>query len=471
MSQDRSSRGRSNQDPLSRGPSSGEAGTGTDDAVNDAGAASLVGAGAGSGAAMHALCARLYPFLRSITGDGVRQTLAVLGEQLPLTVTEVPTGTPAFDWTVPNEWTVHEAWIRSPDGRLVCDIREHNLHLVNYSAPFRGRLSLAELRPHLFSLPDRPDWIPYRTSYFKEDWGFCLRHRDLERLVDGDYEVCVDTRLAPGALTFGECVLPGETDDEVLVSAHVCHPSLANDNLSGIAVAARLAMLLSRVRRRYTWRFVFAPSTIGVITWLSQREDVTSRIRHGIVVSGVGDPGGFHYKVSRRGQTEIDRIWRHVLEQAAVKHEILPFMPYGYDERQYCSPGFDLAVGCFSRSTYGSYPQYHTSADNLDFISAERLEESLALLLQAASLVERNIVPVNTSPKGEPQLGRRGLYSLIGGHNESQKMQLALLWVLNQGDGSQSLLDIAERSGLSFDLIDEAAVALRHVGLLTRAVA
>lgn len=436
-----------------------------------AGAASLIGAGKGSGADMHALCARLYPFLRSITGDGVRRTLEVLAEQLPIEVTEVASGTPAFDWTVPNEWTVNEAWLRGPDGRIVCDIRDHNLHLVNYSAPFRGSLSLDQLRPHLFSLPDRPDWIPYRTSYFKEDWGFCLRHRDLEGLTEGNYEVCVDTRLAPGALTFGECVLPGESDEEVLVSAHVCHPSLANDNLSGISVAARLAMLLSRIQRRYTWRFVFAPSTIGVITWLSQRETITPRIQHGIVVSGVGDPGRFHYKTSRRGSTEVDRIWRHVLSQAGVEHEILPFMPYGYDERQYCSPGFNLAVGCFSRSTYGSYPQYHTSADNLDFIRPAQLEESLGLLLQTASVLERNSRPINTSPKGEPQLGRRGLYSLIGGHNESQKMQLALLWVLNQGDGSQSLLDIAETSGLSFDLIDEAAVALRRCGLLTDAVA
>lgn len=434
-------------------------------------ASGLIGAGAGSGAAMHGLCRRLYPILRSITGDGVRQTLAMIGEQIPIEVTEVATGTPAFDWTVPNEWTVREAWLRGPDGGLVCDVRQHNLHLMNYSAPFRGRLSLAELRPHLFSLPDRPDWIPYRTSYFKEDWAFCLRHRDLERLADGDYEVCVDTTLAPGALTFGECVLPGRSDEEVLVSTHVCHPSLANDNLSGIAVATQLATLLSRVDRRFTWRFVFAPSTIGVITWLSQREDVTRRIRHGIVISGVGDAGGFHYKASRRGQTEIDRIWRHVLEQAQVPHTILPFMPYGYDERQYCSPGFDLPVGCLSRSTYGSYPQYHTSADDLDFIGADQLEESLALLLQTASVVERNRCPVNTSPKGEPQLGRRGLYSLIGGHNEGQKMQLALLWVLNQADGSHSLLDIAGRSGLSFNLIDEAAVALEACGLLTHEVA
>jgi aminopeptidase-like protein len=431
----------------------------------------LVGAERGAGADLHALCARLYPFLRSITGDGVRRTLAVVGEQIPITVTEVPSGTPAFDWAVPNEWTVREAWLRGPDGRVVCDVGDHNLHLVNYSAPFRGRLSLAELRPRLFSLPDRPDWIPYRTSYFKEDWGFCLRHRDLEALEDGIYDVCVDTTLAPGALTFGECVLPGRTDAEVLVSAHVCHPSLANDNLSGIAVASRLAALLSRTDRRFTWRFVFAPSTIGVITWLSQREDVVRRVEHGIVISGVGDPGSFHYKSSRRGNTEIDRIWRHVLAESAVSHRILPFMPYGYDERQYCSPGFDLAVGCFSRSTYGSYPQYHTSADDLSFIGPDQLEESLGLLLRTASVLERNVAPLNLSPKGEPQLGRRGLYSLIGGHNESQKMQLALLWVLNQGDGRQTLIDIAERAGLSFDLVDEATVALKQCGLVQDAVA
>ncbi len=431
----------------------------------------LPGSEQGAGEGMHRLCARLYPFLRSITGDGVRQTLAVLGESLPIEVTEVPSGSAAFDWAVPNEWTVREAWLRGPDGRLVCDIRDHNLHLLNYSAPFRGRLSLQELRPHLFSLPDRPDWIPYRTSYFKEDWAFCLRHRDLEALPEGTYEVCIDTTLAPGSLTFGECVLPGRSTDEVLVSAHVCHPSLANDNLSGIAVAAQLATLLSSIERRFTWRFVFAPSTIGVITWLSQRESVASRIRHGLVVSGVGDPGKFHYKLSRRGTTEIDRIWRQVLSDAGVEHQILPFVPYGYDERQYCSPGFDLAVGCFSRSTYGSYPQYHTSADDLHFIRPDRLEESLGLLLRAASVVERNITPVNQSPKGEPQLGRRGLYSLIGGHNESQKMQLALLWVLNQGDGNHTLIDIAERAVLPFDIIDEAASALQQCGLVKDAVA
>ncbi|MGE0312091.1 MAG: DUF4910 domain-containing protein [Lautropia sp.] len=434
------------------------------------GAAWLAAAGEGSGDAMHAFCTRLYPLLRSITGEGVRQTLAIIGEQIPITLTEVPSGTPAFDWSVPPEWTVREAWIADAAGRRIVDIARHNLHLVNYSAPFRGRLRLAELRPHLYSLPDRPDWIPYRTSYFKEDWGFCLSDRQLQSLPDGDYEVCVDTTLAPGSLSFGESVLPGRSTDEVLVSAHVCHPSLANDNLSGIAVATWLAKALATVDRRYTWRFVFAPSTIGVITWLSQREAVASRVRHGIVVSGVGDPGRYHYKLSRRGDATIDRVMRLVLEASGTAHDIDPFVPYGYDERQYCSPGFDLPVGCFSRSTYGSYPQYHTSADDLDFVRPAHLQTSLALLASAASVLERDAVPLNLNPKCEPQLGRRGLYSLIGGHNESQKMQLALLWVLNLGDGEHSLLDIARRSGIAFDLIHQAFDALVRCGLVENVV-
>ncbi|MDO4905458.1 MAG: DUF4910 domain-containing protein [Lautropia sp.] len=430
-------------------------------------AAELAAASQGQGVAMHRFAESLYPMLRSITGQGVRDTLMIIGRQIPITVTEVPTGTRIFDWVVPAEWEVRGAWIKGPDGKKIVDITDHNLHLVNYSAPFRGKMSLAELRPHLFSLPDRPDWIPYRTQYFKEDWGFCLTDRQLQSLPDGEYEVCVDTSLKPGSLTFGECVLPGESEEEVLISTHVCHPSLANDNLSGISVATWMAKALAALpKRRYTYRFVFAPSTIGVITWLSQRQAVTQRVRHGVVISGVGDGGDYHYKRSRRGDTEIDRIMALVLANSGQTHHLLPFIPYGYDERQYCSPGFDLPMGCFSRSTYGSYPQYHTSADNLEFIRPEYLELSLNLLLQSISIVERNTTYRNLCPFGEPQLGRRGLYSLIGGHNESQKMQLALLWVLNQSDGTKSLLEISETAGQSFDLIHQAAEALSHHQLL-----
>ena len=428
--------------------------------------AGLPAASRGTGPAMHAFCAELYPLLRSITGQGVRDTLAGIGRHIPLTVTEVPSGTAVFDWTVPPEWTVREAWIKDPAGNKVVDIARHTLHLVNYSAPFRGRMRLAELRQRLFSLPDRPQWIPYRTQYFKEDWGFCLSHAQLQSLPDGEYEVCVDTTLAPGSLTFGECVLPGKSSEEVLISAHVCHPSLANDNLSGIAVATWLAQSLAGIDRRYTYRFVFAPSTIGVITWLAQREDVTARIRHGLVISGVGDPGSYNYKRSRRGDAAIDRIMAYTLAQSGLQHKVKPFTPYGYDERQYCSPGFDLPVGCFSRSTYGSYPQYHTSADNLDLVRPECLEQSLELLLKSISIMERDRKMLNLNPKCEPQLGRRGLYSLLGGHNEAQKLQLALLWVLNKSDGLNTLLEIADTSGLPFDLIFEASVALSHADLL-----
>lgn len=434
-------------------------------------AAALAACGQGQGDAMHRFAEALYPMLRSITGQGVRDTLAMIGEHIPLTRTEVASGTQVFDWVVPAEWHVNQAWIKGPDGRKIVDIAEHNLHLVNYSAPFKGRLSLAELRPHLFSLPDRPDWIPYRTQYYKEDWGFCLTDRQLQALPEGIYEVCVDTRLEPGALSFGECVLPGASEEEVLISTHVCHPSLANDNLSGIAVATWLARTLATLpQRRYTYRFVFAPSTIGVITWLSQRQAVTGRVRHGLVISGVGDGGDYHYKRSRRGNADIDRVMARVLADSGDPYHLLPFIPYGYDERQYCSPGFDLPMGCFSRSTYGSYPQYHTSADNLAFIRPEHLERSLNLLLQCVGILERNASYRNLCPFGEPQLGRRGLYSLIGGHNESQKLQLALLWVLNQSDGTKSLLDIAETAGQPFDLIHQAAEALLRHQLLSDVV-
>ena len=430
-------------------------------------AASRASQAAGQGTAMHAFCTQLYPMLRSITGQGVRDTLAAIGHHIPLTVTEVPTGTKIFDWEVPQEWVVRAAWIKGPDGRKVVDIADHNLHLVNYSAPFQGTLTLDELRPHLFSLPDRPDWIPYRTQYFKRDWGFCLTDRQLQALQPGAYEVCVDTDLVQGSMTFGECILPGDSTEEVLVSTHVCHPSLANDNLSGIATATWLAKTLAALpRRRYTYRFIFIPATIGAICWLSQRQDVTRRVAHGVVISGVGDGGQYHYKRSRRGNADIDRIMALMLAESGEAHEQIPFFPYGYDERQFCSPGFNLPMGCFSRSTYGSYPQYHTSADNLDFIRPEHLERSLQLLLTAFGMVERNGTYLNLSPFGEPQLGRRGLYSLIGGHNEGQKLQLALLWVLNQSDGTNSLLDITEKADLPFGLIHQAAEALLNCGLL-----
>jgi len=419
-----------------------------------------------SGRELHALASELYPICRSITGDGVRQTLARLQEVIPLQVVEVPTGTQVFDWVVPKEWNIRRAYIKNSRGETIVDFSQHSLHVVSYSIPFRGRLRLAELRPHLHSLPDRPDWIPYRTSYYKPDWGFCLPHRKLQELEEDEYEVVVESTLEEGHLTYGECYLPGEVSQEVLISAHICHPSLANDNLSGVVVAAYLARALaSKPRRYYSYRFLFIPGTIGSITWLSLHQEDVHRIRHGLVLTCLGDAAPFTYKRSRRGNAEIDRVFSLLLRQAGLEHRIRDFSPYGYDERQYCSPGFNLPVGCLMRSVHGEFPEYHTSADNLDFILAPKLEESLQLCWKAVHILEHNLAYQNLNPFCEPQLGKRGLYRSTGGPTLASE-NLALLWVLNLSDGTHRLLDIAERSGLPFELIHRAAQQLVEAGLL-----
>jgi aminopeptidase-like protein len=412
------------------------------------------------GREMHSLATELYPICRSITGDGLRQTLAILQRRIPLLVHEVPSGTPVLDWTVPQEWNIRDAYVANAQGQRVVDFRKSNLHVVNYSVPVKGTFPLSELKKRIHSLPDRPDWIPYRTSYYQEDWGFCMAHRDLERLTEGSYEVVIDSTLSPGSLSYGELYLPGESTEEVLFSAHACHPSLANDNLSGLALTALLARALSGVPHRYSYRFLFAPGTIGSIAWLSHNEDAAERIRHGLVVACVGDGGALTYKRSRRGDADIDRAAAHVVRAATPAGTVLDFVPYGYDERQYCSPGFNLPVGSLTRTPHGRYPEYHTSADDLSFLRAESLGDSLRAYLAVVAILEGNGRYRNTHPKGEPQLGRRGLYGAMGGFPDPGAAQMAMLWVLNQSDGGPSLLDIAERSGLSFDAVRAAADVL-----------
>lgn len=420
-----------------------------------------------TGAELHGLAARLYPIPRSITGDGVRRTLDLLSEWVPLARVEVPSGTPVLDWTVPREWRLRAAYLVAPDGRRFADVAVHNLHLLNYSAPFRGRLSLAELKPHLFSLPDRPELIPYRTSYYRETWGFCLPHRELEALPEGEYEVVVDTELFDGALSYGELALAGDSEREMLLATHTCHPSLANDNLSGLVVMAALAReLAARPRRRLSYRFLFAPGTIGAITWLARNEAKTPKIAHGLVAAGLGDGGGFHYKRSRRGDAPIDRAVPFALAGIGEPVEIEDFVPFGYDERQYNSPGFALPVGSLTRTPWGRYPEYHTSADDLDFIRPEPLERSLAAYRAVVDLLDGNATYRNRSPKGEPMLGRRGLYRPIGGDDGGRERELALLWVLNLSDGVHDLLSIAERARLPFSRIREAADRLLEADLL-----
>lgn len=412
--------------------------------------------------------ADLYPICRSITGDGVRQTLRAVARQVPLAVHEVPTGTPVLDWTVPKEWNIRDAYIQNARGDRVVDFRRSNLHVVSYSVPVNARMTLAELRDHLFTLPERPEWIPYRTSYYQETWGFCLSHAQLQALDDGPFDVRIDSSLEPGSLTYGELLLPGRRSEEVLVSTHICHPSLCNDNLSGLAVSTFLAKILGAADRRYSYRFLFIPGTIGAITWLARNEDRLHLIQHGLVLTGLGAPGPFTYKRSRRGRAEIDRTVAHVLASSGRPCQVVDFSPYGYDERQYCSPGFDLPVGVLSRTPHGQYPEYHTSADNLEFIKGSELAESLRMVLRVIEVLEGNIRYLNVNPKGEPQLGRRGLYRAVGGGADPGRMQMAMLWVLNQSDGTHSLLEVAERAGMPFETIRDAADVLVAHGLLVR---
>ena len=415
---------------------------------------------------MHALVAELYPICRSITGNGVRETLGRLRSFIPLALHEVPSGTRVFDWTVPLEWNIRDAYIKNSKGERVVDFQKSNLHVVSHSMPVHKKMRLEELRPHLYTLPDHPDWIPYRTSYYKRDWGFCLGHKQLLDLKEDEYEVCIESSLEKGHLTYGELYLQGESSDEVLISAHICHPSLANDNLSGVAVACFLAKHISQLPRRYSYRFLFAPGTIGAITWLSINESNARQIKHGLVLAGVGDAGPLTYKKSRRENAEIDRAAAIAICEAAPNSKSLEFSPYGYDERQYCSPGFNLAVGRLSRTPHGTFPEYHTSADNVSFVHPRSFGESLSVCIAVASILERNRTYVNTNPMCEPQLGERNLYHSVGGGADNKANELAMLWVLNLSDGKHSLLEIAERSQLKFDVVARAASGLKEHGLL-----
>ncbi len=418
------------------------------------------------GQELHRFAGELYPICRSITGNGLRKTLAMIQERISLRTCEVPTGTPVYDWVVPKEWNIRDAYIKAPGGKRVVDFLKCNLHVLNYSMPVHRTMSLNDLKPHLFTIPDHPDWIPYRTSYYKEDWGFCLSHNQLLALENSEYEVSIDSSLTDGHLTYGELYLRGQSEEEVLISCHACHPSLANDNLSGLTVATFLARFLSGRDLHYSYRFIFIPGTIGAITWLARNQEAAGRIRHGLVLTCIGDRGDFHYKKSRRGNAEVDRAAAHVLKHHSESPEILEFSPFGYDERQYCSPGFNLNVGCLMRSEWGSFPEYHTSADNLDFIQPQQLAGSLRVCAAILDLLENNRRFRNLNPFCEPQLGRRGLYRSVGGDSIGDDVH-ARLWVLNLSDGENSLLDIAERSGLSFSTISEAAELLFQNGLLS----
>ena len=418
-----------------------------------------------NGDELYSLIERLYPICRSITGDGVRETLKIIGEYIPIQINEVASGTKVFDWTIPEEWNIKDAYIKNAHGEKLVDFKKLNLHVLNYSTPIDEKMGLEKLKDHLFSLPQNPDWVPYRTSYHNKNWGFCLSHNQMTGLKNEEYEVRIDSSLKPGSLTYGEYYIEGQSTDEVIFTCHTCHPSLCNDNLSGIAVAAFLARELSTMKLKYSYRFLFIPGTIGSITWLSRNEDKVDRIKYGLVLNLLGDSSAFHYKKSRRGNSEIDKIMEYVLYKEEGRR-LLDFTPYGYDERQFCSPGFNLPVGRLSRKPHGEFPEYHTSADNLNFINPNSLSESLKLLLKVIVVIEENRRWINLSPKGEPQLGKRGLYKSVGGQSQQKDYQMALLWILNLSDGDFSMLEIAKKSEIDFDVLLQAANDLFKAGLL-----
>jgi aminopeptidase-like protein len=418
------------------------------------------------GREMHDLMRELFGFPRSITGNGLRETLTAIGERIPLEVTEVPTGTAVLDWTVPQEWNIHAATIDGPDGERIVDLAESNLHVLGYSVPVDARVPLSELQEHLFSLPEHPDWIPFRNSYYHSNWGFCLQHRVRESLADGAYQVRIDSTLEDGSLTYGEVLVPGQTDDEVLVSGYACHPAMANDNLSGLALMTMLARELAGRELRYSYRFLFSPGTIGPIAWLARNEERLDRVKHGLVCLCVGDPGPLTYKTSRRGDAPIDRAAQLALRDSGEEFVIHEWEPWGGDERQFNSPGFNLPVGTLTRSAPGSFPEYHTSADDLDFVEPGALGRSFHAYMSVFDVLETNAAYVNLSPKGEPQLGRRGLYRAIGAGHGANVDELSLLWVLNLSDGEHTLVDVAEQSGLTYAQIRDAARTLVEHDLL-----
>ncbi len=419
-----------------------------------------------TGREMHKLMKELYPICRSITGDGVKDTLKIIKKSIPLKINRVPSGTQVFDWIVPKEWNIRDAYIKDPAGKKVIDFKKSNLHVMSYSVPVSKKISLNELKKHIHTLEKYPDWIPYLTTYYNDNWGFCMTHNNLKALKPGDYEIKIDSTLEDGYLTYGEYFLKGKRDEEVLLSTYICHPSLCNDNLSGVVLLIHLAKILKEKKLNYSYRFLFIPETIGAIAWLYQNEKKLSKIKFGLVATCVGDPGISTYKKSNTGSNTIDMIVQKVLEESGEPFNIIDFFPWGSDERQFCSPGFNLPVGSLMRTPYAQFPQYHTSADNLDFVTAEHLTDSLEKYLQILDIIENNGTYLNLNPKCEPQLGRRGLYQKIGGKKDPDINGYAVVWLLNLSDGTRSLLDIAIISKLKFGVIKKAAEALEKCGLL-----
>jgi len=397
------------------------------------------------GTEMYNLMERLFPICRSITGNGVRETLKIISDYIPINIKEVPSGTKVFDWKIPDEWNISDAYVENSDGKKVIDFKDNNLHVVGYSEPFNGKINLEELKNHLYSLPDQPNLIPYVTSYYKRRWGFCVPENQRKHLNKGVYYVKIDSTLELGSLTYADLVIKGRSQKEILFSTYVCHPSLANNELSGPVVATFLAKyLLEKKNNYYTYRFVFAPETIGTITYLSKHiEELKRNVIAGYVLTCIGDGGPFSYLQSRSGDTLIDRVTMHVLKHSEKEYKLYDYLDRGSDERQYCAPGVDLPVGSLMRTKYGEYSEYHTSGDNMDLISSDELNKSLEKLKLCIDIIEKNRI-YRSTVLGEPQLGKRGLYPTISTKTSALNVK-TMMDILAFCDGDHDLLWIAEK--------------------------
>lgn len=415
---------------------------------------------------LYSFIKELFPICRSITGNGVRETLNIIKKHIPIEIHEVPTGTKVFDWIVPKEWNISDAYIKNSKGEKIVDFQKSNLHILQYSVPINKKISLDELKNHLYTIEEHPDWIPYKTSYYQENWGFCLSYNEYLKLHDDEYEVFIDSTLEDGSLSYGEILFDGEQADEILFSTYVCHPSMCNDNLTGIAILTYLAKSLKNKKLKNSYRFLFIPETIGAIAWLCINENNIGKIKSGLVATCLGDSGCLTYKKSRIGNSIIDQAVQKILDDSKNEYTLLDFFPTGSDERQFCSPGFNLPIGSLTRTIYEKFSEYHTSADNLEFINSESIADSFKIYSNVIDVLESNQTYINVNPKCEPNLGKRGLYNLLGASKNSKQLNEPLLWVLNQSDGGNSLLDISIKSGLNFSKIVDAAKILHEHNLI-----
>ncbi|RZD47134.1 MAG: peptidase M28 [Thaumarchaeota archaeon] len=446
-----------------------------------------------TGNKMYDLVKDLFPICRSITGDGVRKTLEIIKNYIPIETHEISSGTKVFDWVIPKEWNIKDAYVKNSKGEKIIDFKKSNLHILNYSIPVKKKVSLNELKKHIFTLPEYPKWIPYRTSYYEENWGFCISHEQFEKLTEDEYEIVISSTLKEGHLTFGELFLKGESEKEILFSCYICHPSMCNDNLSGVSLLTFLAKFISKKKLKYSYRFLFIPETIGAITWLSLNEKKVNNIQGGLVATCLADQGHVTYKKTRMGNSVIDKIVEKILKESGEKYEIIDFFPSGSDERQFSSPGFNLPIGSVTRTLYGKFPEYHTSADNLDLVHPKyfqnTFEKYIKIFMELEDTFEKNeikkdgeknissnkkriqkneneLIFQNLYPKCEPNLGKRGLYDMIGAKKDELGVKMSIFWVLNLSDGKNSLSDISKQSKIKSDDIKLAAEHLVKAGLI-----